>query len=211
MRNLDLEVAPGERVAILGGDGTGKSALADVIFGLREPDTGAIELDGIDVRDMKSDTLRRHVALVRDVESISGSVSENVRMGREWVHPGDVRRALASVGLLDTVTHLPDGLHTRLNPFGSPLSHNQAIRLMVARALAGSPRLLVLDGTLERLEEDSQDLLIANLAGPLAPWTLIVLTHDVEVAERFDRSIRLDSAFDHRHRPPPRQLPDLHH
>lgn len=211
VRNLDLEVAPGESLAILGGDGTGKSAIADLIFGLREPNTGAVELDGIDIRDMKADTLRRHVALVQDVEVIAGSVAENVRMGREWVNPGDVRRSLAAVGLLDTVTHLPEGLHTRLNPIGSPLSHCQTIRLVVARALAGGPRLLVLDGTLDALDEDIKDLLFANLAGHLAPWTLLVTTHDPKAADRLDRCVRLDSAFDPGHQHPPRQLPGLSH
>jgi ABC-type bacteriocin/lantibiotic exporter with double-glycine peptidase domain len=186
-----LDVAPGERVAVAGPEGVGKSTLADLLFALRVPDRGWIELDGTDLRALHREALREQVALVKGVEVIEGTVLENVRVGRPGVTPADVRDALTQVGLLDTVLALPDGLDTELWTGGAPLSQGQTNRLMIARAIAGRPRLLVLDESLDRLSPEVGESVLGALLGPGARWTLIVVTDSEQVAKRCDRIVQL--------------------
>lgn len=191
LSGLSLELKPGERVALMGPNGAGKSTLADLLFGLRLADHGWVEIDGADLRTLKLDTLREHVALVKGIEVIEGTVLENVRMGRDGITHADVREALRKVGLLDTVLGLPDGLDTPLWTGGSPLSLGQANRLMLARAVVGQPRLLVLDEALDHMDADIRETVLPAVLGPDAHWTLLVVTHSEEAAGLCDRVIRL--------------------
>lgn len=189
---LTLSVFPGEKVAITGAHGAGKSTIADLAFGLRAPARGAILLDGVDVRELGPEELRRHVALVRDVEIFEGTVYDNVALWRKDVAPQDVHEALAAVGLSKTVARLSSGVATRLLTGGNPLSLGQAQRLMLARALAGKPRFLVIDGLLDGLEGELLDELERCLASVCdGKTTLLVLTSLESVAAWCDRRINL--------------------
>lgn len=192
LRGLNLEVAPGERVAVLGPNGAGKSTVVDLIFGLRRPTDGHIEIDGMDVRDLRLDSLREQMAVVKGIEIFGGTVLENVRMGREHLSLGDVRAALEAVGLLNVLLDLPDGLNTQLGTGGTPLSLGQAERLMLARAIVGSPRLLVLDETLDNMDQNVRAVVLPTILGPHSRWTLLVITHSEDVAALCDRTLRLE-------------------
>ncbi|WP_435009654.1 peptidase domain-containing ABC transporter [Tundrisphaera lichenicola] len=195
LRGVSLDLDEGERVALIGPSGSGKSTLAGLIYGLRAPTSGQIFLDGVNLRDLRLDALRRRVALVAGVEIIEGSVLENVRVGRSWISSAEVRRALRMAGLWDELTGLPDGLQTRLAPDGGPMSEGQARRLMVARGLAGSPRLLVIDGTLDGLDLRSRAHLAEALLGDpgtLDSPSLLLITHDSTLARLCHRSVVLD-------------------
>jgi putative ABC transport system ATP-binding protein len=191
LHGLDLDVRPGERVAIVGPSGSGKSTLVDLLYGLRAPTAGHIELDGINLRDLDLESLRAHVAAVKGLDIVEESVVENVRMGRMGLSLAVVHDALEAVGLAEEIAELPDGLHTRLVTTGAPLSHGQARRLLLARALVGRPRLLVLDESLDALDLDSRRKVLDALFAPDAPWTLVVVTHVQEVAARCDRAVAL--------------------
>jgi len=119
---------------------------------------------------------------VRGVEVLEGSVLENVRAGRPTVGPDEARRALAAVELLEPVLAMPQGLDTPLGPGGAPLSSGQLGRLMVARALAGAPRLIVLDEVLEGLGARGRQVVMNTLLAPEAPWTLVVLSSEEDEA-----------------------------
>jgi ABC-type bacteriocin/lantibiotic exporter with double-glycine peptidase domain len=192
LSGLALEVAAGERVALVGPNGAGKSTLAELLFALRTPDRGWVELDGADVRTMRLEALREQVALVKGVEVIEGTVLDNVRVGRAGVTHADARDALRRVGLLDTVLALPGGLDTMLWGGGVPLSLGQANRLMVARAIVGRPRLLILDEALDHMDADIRETVLPAVLGPDANWTLIVVTHSDEVARLCDRVVHLN-------------------
>ncbi len=151
VRNLNLHVEPGETVAVTGPPGSGKSTLVDLLCGVRAPAAGHVELDGIDLRELRPDSLREHLAVARSIEIFQGSIDENVHLNRPHVSALDVRQALEAVGLLDEVLRHPEGLNTVLQVGGTPLSTSQCSRLMVARAIAGRPRLLLVDGTLDAL------------------------------------------------------------
>jgi putative ABC transport system ATP-binding protein len=100
LRGLDLHVRPGERVAVFGGHGSGKSSLARLLIGLRSPNSGQIELDGVDIGDWRLEALRQRVALVSRMEVVEDSLLENVRVGRAGIDLHEIRDALQAVGLL---------------------------------------------------------------------------------------------------------------
>jgi putative ABC transport system ATP-binding protein len=197
IQNLSMEIKAGERVALMGPNGVGKSTLMDIIFGLRTPTSGSVEIDGHDLRDYGLDLLRQDIAMVDRIEVFEGSVLENLRMGRHDISFDDVRSALERVGLLQSVMSLPEGLNTPLWPGGSPLSLGQANRLMLARAVLGQPRLLILDETLDNMDPSLRAKVLPAILGPGLNWTLIVVTHSEEVAKLCTRTIRLEAHDDH--------------
>ncbi|GIW88579.1 MAG: hypothetical protein KatS3mg108_2903 [Isosphaeraceae bacterium] len=198
LRGLDLEIRSGERIALVGPSGSGKSTLADILYGLREPTHGYVTYDGINLRDLSLVAVREEVALVKGLDVVDDTILENVRMGRHHLGLKEVYDALTAVQLADEVAALPDGLHTRLFPTGAPLSLGQARRLMLARAIAGRPNLLVLDEALDGLDLDSREAVFDAVLGPGRNWTVIVVTHSQEVASRCDRAVAIvDGKADH--------------
>jgi ABC-type bacteriocin/lantibiotic exporter with double-glycine peptidase domain len=189
----DWNIPAGARVGVTGPNGGGKSTLADVLFGLREATRGTVQMDGVDLRELSLVLLRQDLVLVRGVELFPGTIIDNVRLGRASVTHADVMQVLQTVGLLDELLALPDGLETTLHPHGRPLSHRQACRLMFARALVGRPRLVVIDGTLDRIDRaDEQRRLADVLFSPESPWTLICISDRPALLERCTSVVRLD-------------------
>jgi ABC-type bacteriocin/lantibiotic exporter with double-glycine peptidase domain len=189
--NLGFDVRRGERTLIVAGDGSGRSALADVLLGLREPEEGRIMVDEADVQELCLDSLRERIALVRGTEHVSGTIAENVSLGRALVGPAEVRAALKTVGLGQIIEDLADRVDTKLNASGSPLTENERARLAVARAIAPNPRLLIVDGLLDVLDEPTRLDLLGALTSHRNDWTLIVLSRDPALASRFDRTLEL--------------------
>lgn len=195
LRLAAMDIAPATRVGLTGPSGTGKTTLADVLFGLRTPTHGRVLIDGVDQRLLALDQLRHDVALVRGVELFPGSVVDNVRLGREALSLDDVSAALDAVGLLEEMLALPDGMETRLQPHGRPLSYGQACRLMIARAIVGRPRLLIVDGLLDHLDRGrDRDRLSGLLLAPHAPWTLLCITERADLLAGCDQVVALDDA-----------------
>ena len=189
---LRWRVAAGERVGVTGPNGSGKSTLADVLFGLRTSTAGTVRVNDVDVRDLPLPALRAAVSLVRGVELFPGSVLDNVRLGRPTVSHADVTRALDAVGLLDELLRLPQGLETALNPHGRPLSYRQACRLMIARAIVARPRLLVIDGALDNIDQpEERARLDAIVFAADAPWTVVCISERPDVLARCSRVVSL--------------------
>jgi putative ABC transport system ATP-binding protein len=188
---LNLELEPGETVAVTGPPGFGKSTLVDLLCGMRRPDAGHIELDGIDLREIRPDSLRSHLAVARSIEIFRGSIGENVHLNRPAISALDLRESLAAVGLLDEILKLPEGLNTTLQTNGAPLTTSQSSRLMVARAIIGRPRLLLIDGTLDALPAPTLNAVLTSLTRPNAPWTLLVVTNRQEVLAACHRVVSL--------------------
>jgi ABC-type bacteriocin/lantibiotic exporter with double-glycine peptidase domain len=189
--NLTLNFPPGARVAIVSAAGYGASTLLDLLFGLRRPQQGMVLLDGLDLRHWDLAALRRQVALIRGTEIVEGTIAENVRLGRDDVSLDDVRRALECVGLIQSVLQFPDGLDTLLKPGGRPLSNTQRIRLVLARAIIGRPRLLLLDELLEGLDLQTVAELEKYLFDRENPWTLVLVTRDPDLVKRCEQVVRL--------------------
>ncbi|MCO6044744.1 ATP-binding cassette domain-containing protein [Aeoliella sp. ICT_H6.2] len=180
-------IAAGEHVAIIGAAGSGKTTLARMIYGLEQPVAGQLEIGDCDPTDLRPDLLRAAVAIAGETEIIDSSIAENLRLGRPYITSSHVRHALEQTGLLESIITLPDGIDQRLLPTGRPLSSNQQRLLMIARAIAGDPELLVIDGILDSLPEEQLDKVLATLLSAEQSWTLIVMTTRQEIAARLDR------------------------
>jgi putative ABC transport system ATP-binding protein len=172
---VDLEVAPGARVAIVGAQG---GSLSELISGIRKPTHGTLEVGGVDVRRAVSSSLHDEVLLVRADDLFIGTVFENVSLTRPGITPSEVRSAVERVGLDDDIRSLPRGYDTELGSNGAPLSPSQIVRLVVARAIAASPRLIVVDDTLESLDPVSRARTVAALTKKDTSWTLVALVSD---------------------------------
>jgi putative ABC transport system ATP-binding protein len=187
---LALDVSPGDRVAMVFGSSPGKTTLANVLFGSRLPQSGTITIDGIDFRELTLGTLRHRIAVAEDEEIIRGTVEENVNLGRPEADADTCRQALERVGLLDEIRSLPEGLRTPLTPGGSILSKGQRARLTIARAIAGRPGLLIIDGLLDGLDAATRDRVIEGLADPAWPCTVLFLSVEDWYSARGVRTIR---------------------
>jgi putative ABC transport system ATP-binding protein len=182
-----LEVQPGERLGIVGP--RGKTQLLEYLALLRVPPAGLLTFDGLDARSIDRQATRRQIAYIGRPEVFEGSVAENVRVGRSDLSAADVRQALETVALADRIARLPDSMQTELTPDGRPLSSNEISRLAIARALAGRPRLLLLDGMLDGLDIEACPELIDTLFDPTAPWTLVVVSARQDIRARCTRIV----------------------
>ncbi len=176
---LSLAIASGERVAVVSDQADGKTTLAELIFGIRTPTGGHIEVDGIDIRELSLDVLRHRVALAEGTEIIRGTIGHNVSLGRPEADEEQCRAALERVGLLSELREMPGGLNTELTPGGAILSTGQCQRMTIARAIAGCPGVLIVDGLLDGLDAETRAKVIAGLTDPDWPCTVLFLgTHD---------------------------------
>ncbi len=188
---LNFGINPGERIAIVGSHGSGKSTLFDLIYGLRNASQGSIELDGEEIGDLSPESLRGQVSLIKGREIFQGTIAENVSVGRP-LSLAQVRDALEIVGLLDEIRDFPDGLHTELSTGGVPLSRGQLCRLKMARAIAAKPRLLLIDELFDDLHDNIREKVLQVFLDRDAPWTLLVTTNRGDIVELCDRQINLD-------------------
>ncbi len=203
----NLYVQSGQQLALVGMQASLRSQLLQAIAGLREPLSGHVELDGNDIRRMRLESLRDQIAFVGEVEVFAGTVFENLHVGRTHVGEDDIKQALQSVGLLDDVLDLPQGLESRLQTDGREFCMDQLVRLMLARALAGRPRLLLVDELLDRLSDDGLLQVMAGLAEPGFATTMIVSTGRRDVAAHFNRHVLLATDGSLRAKPPGDGMP----
>ncbi len=186
---IDLELPAGGSLAIVAPDDRPRRLLAELLVGARTATQGSISRDGLPYRGLRPDHLLAEGLLCRADGLLVGSVLDNLALGRQGVSEEDLWRALAGVGLAEVVSALPDGLRTVLLPGGAPLTDAQGRALLVARALVGDARLVVLDGVLDRVPPAVLDRWLEALGAANVGRTRVVLTEDPAVARRFDRTL----------------------
>ena len=180
----NLTIESGQRFAIVGEGKCGKSILMQTLCGLRPPAGGLAEIGGVDSREVNRFADGSMVSIASDPEIFRGTLAENLSLNRVSVTATEVRAALQAVGLWDETLSLPQGLETTLQSGGFPLSSSQAIRLMMARAIATRPRLLLMDGVLDRLPPKMRKRIWERLSDRRQPWTIILATSDLEIIEQ---------------------------
>lgn len=193
LRGLDLEVQPGETMALVGGAGAGKTALLQLIPRLYDVSEGSVTIDGHDVRDLQLASLRRHVGVAFDDPLLfSASVRENLLLGSPDASDDDLAEAI-EIAQARFVHDLPWGLDTRVGEQGLTLSGGQRQRLALARAVVGRPAVLVLDDPLSSLDIHTEALVEQALARVLAGTTALVAVHRRSTLALADRVAFLDA------------------
>jgi len=191
LNNVSLSIRSGQKVAISGASGCGKSLLLDMLFGLRVPDSGLVTVNGIDPRDVRPDMLRKRVTLARDIEVFEGTIAENVHLERPDIKFSDVRTALEIVNLLPSIQQHPLGLETKLTSAGTPLTTSQLRRLMVARAIVGAPEIVLLDEILDGMSDAGSAQILQQMIDAEFPWTIVLVTNREKLKSMMDNVIEL--------------------
>jgi thiol reductant ABC exporter CydC subunit len=193
LRGVDLDLAPGRRVALVGPSGAGKSTLADVLVRFLPVDGGQATLDGIPLDRFSSDDVRRVVGLVEQSPHLfATTVAENLRVGRRSAGDDELEDVLTRVGLGDWLAGLPAGLATRVGPAGTRLSGGQRQRVAVARALLADFSILILDEPAEHLDAPAADSLTADLLALTEGRSTLFITHRLSGLDQVDQIIVLD-------------------
>jgi ABC-type multidrug transport system fused ATPase/permease subunit len=178
LRGFNLELRPGETLAVLGPSGSGKSSLANVLLRLREPTTGRVLFDGIDHWEFSASEFHRAVGFVdQDSFLFNVSIAENVRSGRAGVDLDAIWRALDVVRLRTFVEELPRGLDTVVAERGSSLSGGQRQRLAIARAIVVNPQILVLDEPTSALDPATEQEVVEAMHAASSGRTTLIITH----------------------------------
>ena len=185
LSDLNLTMKAKEHVSLVGESGAGKSTLASLLCGLQEPTHGIVQINGLDVRQANLQSLREVVSLVSDTNEIfEGTVEENILIGRDHISYQELQWALEVTQLSDELTRLPAGLQTKLLGEGRNLSRGQNQRLLLARAIVGRPRLLILDEAFTGIDENDKLQILSELFSNERDWTILDISHDPEVVLR---------------------------
>lgn len=192
LSHLNLQIPAGARVALVGGEGSGKTALLELLGGFVEPASGSRLIHGVPVKNIDPQLLRRHIGDALDREILfEGSLRENLTVGREDISLANLQQALEAVGMDEFVQAAPLGLETPVNSDGVGLNHRVLRRFYLARAIAGSPRMVLIDDFLESFDGTSRGHLIESLTGEHARWTLVAACDDPAFLARCTHVVHL--------------------
>ncbi len=204
LSHASLRIAPGERIAIAGYTGTGRSTLLKLLAGLPTDYDGTVLFDGVPLRALDRTVFRENIGqCLSPTDLFDGSIIENVSVGRPGITDADVVEAIDAVGLTRDVEQMPEGIHSLIVHGGRRLPHGLAIKLLMARAIAGGPRLVVVDDLFQNLQHNERLRVVALLTEAARPWTLVMVSHDPQLLAAMDRvvvvedgAIRRDAPFD---------------
>jgi len=194
LRDVDLEIPPGTRVAIVGETGSGKTTLAKLLTRLMDPTAGRVLLDGVDVRQVRFASLRERVVMVpQEGFLFDAGLAENIAWGRSGAGRDDARRALTELGLLPWAESLPHGLDTQVGQRGEALSAGERQLVALARAYLADPDLLVLDEATSAVDPATEVRLQHALDGAAAGRTAVAIAHRLSTAEAADLVVVVDA------------------
>lgn len=193
LNGIDLDIACGQRVAVVGETGGGKSTLAKLAVRFYDPTSGTVSLDGIDLRELSFASLRRHVALVpQEGYLFSGTLRDNLAFARPEISDEEIWAVCATVGIADWVRSLPERLDTEVRERGSRLSSGERQLVALTRALIADPALIVLDEATSNLDPETEARVEAALSVLLEGRTAMVIAHRLQTARRADRVVLVD-------------------
>lgn len=191
--NFNLEIRPGERVALVGRSGSGKTTVVNLLPRFVEPSEGVIYLDDVNIADVKLENLRSQFALVsQDVFLFDDTLLANVRYGRPEASEEEVLAALKAANLQNLVENSPHGLHQHIGANGSQLSGGQRQRVSIARAILKDAPILLLDEATSALDNESERLVQQALERLMHGRTSIIVAHRLTTIEQADRIIVMD-------------------
>ncbi|MEO3822886.1 thiol reductant ABC exporter subunit CydC [Actinomadura sp. B10D3] len=190
---ISLDLTPGRRCAIVGPSGSGKTTLTSVLLRFLEPAGGRASLNGVDLRALAGDDVRRVIGLcAQDAHLFDSTIGENIRLARPAATDGEIRDVLRRARILDWVESLPRGLDTHVGEHGAQVSGGQRRRIALARALLADPPVLLLDEPAEHLDIATADALTADLLTATEGRTTLLVTHRLAGLDAVDEVIVLD-------------------
>jgi putative ABC transport system ATP-binding protein len=184
--NLNFHVQGGKKIVVTGGSALATTTLIDLLGGYRNPHYGSVEISDEDIREISKPELRSQICLIREIEIFEGTIMDNLKVGRVEISTSRIREVLNQVGLSEAINNLHEGIHTELSTYGAPLDSIQAKQLLIARALLGNPRLILIDEALEGIDPKNLSSILDILFAKDAPWTLVVVTYSPEIIQRSD-------------------------
>ncbi len=193
LSNFSLDIKPGETVALVGPSGAGKSTVFQMLLRFYDPDTGAIRLDGLDLRELDPSDVRAQTGLVpQEPVVFSADAWENIRYGRPGATDQEVRAAAEASSAAGFLDALPEGFNTFLGEKGVRLSGGQRQRIAIARAILRDPRVLLLDEATSSLDSESERAVQTALEGLMEGRTTLVIAHRLATVMAADRIVVLD-------------------
>jgi ATP-binding cassette, subfamily B, bacterial len=191
---MDLDIPAGQTLAVVGTTGAGKTTLAKLISRFYDPVVGRVLLDGVDLRELDEDTLRRHVVMVTQENFLfSGTIADNIRFGRPGAPAESVEEAARAIGAHDFITALPDGYQTQVGKRGGRMSAGQRQLVAFARAFLADPAVLILDEATSSLDVPSERLVQRALRTILADRTALIIAHRLSTVEIADRVLVVEA------------------
>ncbi len=193
LQELDLEVRPGETLALVGSSGSGKSTLIDLVARFLDPNEGVVRADGTDLRDFTLESWTRQYAMVGQVPFLfHTTIGENIRYGRPDATPAEIESAARAAGIHEFIASLPEGYETNVADAGSRLSGGQRQRITIARAFLKDAPLLLLDEATSALDTESEAIVQESLERLMTGKTVIVIAHRLSTIRNADRIAVLD-------------------
>ncbi len=192
--NLNLEIKPGERVAIMGTVGCGKTTLISLMLGLRKPDNGHVLVDKMNVNSIRQDDLRSHIGVVlQNVQLFSGTIEDNIKINSENISNDQFFAASKITGVDAFAGQLPDAYHFQLKENGMGLSGGQKQAIAWARGIINEPNILILDEPTSSMDAQTEKQLLNNMDEYFEGRTIIMCTHRTSFLEKATRVIVLDN------------------
>lgn len=193
LHGFELDVAPGETVALVGPSGAGKSTVFQLLLRFYDPNSGSIQIDGVDLKDADTEDFRQRIAFVPQETVVFGtSVRENIAYGRPDASDAEIRAAAEAAHAHEFISQMPEGYDTELGERGVTLSGGQRQRLVIARALLRDAPILLLDEATSALDSESEALVQAALERLMAGRTVLVIAHRLATVTKADRIAVLD-------------------
>jgi len=193
LENVSFELLPGQKMAIVGRIGSGKTTIADLLVRMYDVDEGQILIDGKDIRAHDLAQLRQRIGYVpQDMFLFSDTVLKNIAFGKDGISQEAAEHFAKSASVHDEIVGLPDGYETMVGERGVSLSGGQKQRVCIARAFAKSPDVLLLDDCLSAVDTNTESRILGYLSGALADKTAIIITHRIYQMLQFDKIIVLD-------------------
>ena len=193
LEGVSFQIAAGEKVALIGKVGSGKTTVSKLIVGLYRPDSGTVLIDGVDVRQIDPADLRRALGVVlQDVWLIGGTVKQNIALGANYPTDEEILRAAQIAGVDDFVRQHPQGYGLRLGERGEGLSGGQRQAIAIARALLGSPKVLLFDEATSAMDMGAESALLQRLATEIGKCTFVTITHKASLLQIVDKIVVID-------------------
>lgn len=188
LRGISFRVRPGEKVALVGATGGGKTSIISALCRFYDVERGAILVDGVDIRQWNKQDLRRHLGLVlQDVFLFSGDIASNITLGDGRVNEEKMLEAAGRAQIAPFIERLPNGYHEEVQERGSTLSHGQRQLLSFARALAFDPKILILDEATSSVDTETETLIQKALNELLKNRTALIIAHRLSTIQNADR------------------------